>query len=120
MDSIHQTKSNPIPVLFFVSLVIPFYIQTIGFYQWASLYEKIVTTNNGFIPIENTPLSNSRYNWSWANPSMSLVLRGNQEGAIILNAQHYKGWEPFDPKTISDAQLKLYQKNALSFPSLMG
>ncbi len=102
IEKINQTKSNPIPVIFFISLALPFYFQTVGFYAWASAYEQEVLTQQGFIPIEQTKFARTRYTWKWANPSLSIVLRGDQTGSVITNGLNYYDWQPFDPHKIDN------------------
>lgn len=102
-------KRTPILILFFFSMIIPFYIQVIDFALMTSKYEHFVRTHQGMINIEKTNLKQSRYYWKWNNPCLSLLLRGDQKGAIIANDSKYKGWQPFDPLSIQ-ANLFHYQK----------
>jgi hypothetical protein len=39
------------------------------------------------------------YGWSWTNPALSLILRKDANGAIVLNAADYGGWQGFDART---------------------
>ncbi|MGR8979422.1 MAG: hypothetical protein ACU84H_04950 [Gammaproteobacteria bacterium] len=117
-----RSKYELISLLCFISLTIPFYVQTFGFYRWARIYEQEVTTRTGLISIESTRINHSYpyegYNWTWTNPSLSLLFRGNLTGAIILNKKDQFGWQPFKPDEIDDNVLGAFKKNSPLYPSL--
>lgn len=95
--NIINSKSNPIPSLVFITAIIPFYIQIIGFYNWGGVYEQEISTRMGFVSIRNTIVANSLYNWFWTNSYLSRILRGNTTGAIILNGSNDRDFQPIDP-----------------------
>jgi hypothetical protein len=95
----------------FMSLSFPFVAQTEQFYSWAKKFEQVALQTEGWIPSDQIQgLSDSKFYWSWSNPSLSAVLRGNYGGGI-LNKSTYKGWQPFDPLKTEDNPLKYYKKN---------
>lgn len=94
---IKQIKSNPIPIFLFISSIIPYYIQTIDFYNWGKKYEQEINMQTGMISIKKTLLADSIYNWFWTNSSLSMILRGNQIGALILNGDNNEAHQPIDP-----------------------
>lgn len=110
-DKTRQCKPTAFAGLCFASLMIPFYIEIIGFYTWASRYEQVVITQKGFISVDEAKLSNSRYHWGWTNPCLSILLRGNKPGAVILNSQNHHGWQPFNPFTTEDDRLSFFKKD---------
>lgn len=91
-----------IPFTLFASLVIPLFIHTFGFLNWARSFEREVTSHTGVIQLEDTKIYQSNefniYTWGWANPSLSVLLKRKPVDAIIKNSPSYKGWQPFDPE----------------------
>jgi hypothetical protein len=57
---------------------------------------QIVTTQEGFVPIEGTAVSYSRFGWDWNNTQLGLVWSAPRVRAILLNREDVL-WEPFDP-----------------------
>ena len=57
----------------------------------------VVTTEEGFVPIEKTGLSGNRCGWDWNNTQLGLVWSAPNVRAILLNAENL-AWEPFDPR----------------------
>lgn len=92
-----QIKPSSMAMLLFISSIIPFFIQTVDFYYWGKAYEQEIRTRTGFVPIQNTKIAHSPYNWFWTNASLSMVLRGNHSGAIIINGTNYSDIQPIDP-----------------------
>lgn len=88
---------------------------TFGFLKWAKKYEILSSQNSGLVPINLIGTrsildAGNKFNWPWANPTLSILLRGSAD-AIILNQSNYSGWEPFDPKTINPAMLSRFIKD---------
>ena len=109
------SDSAMIPLLLFISFVIPFYFQVWGFYRWASAFEQEVVTRRGVIPIDTTKLVDAEYEpyiCQWTNPSFSIVLRGDQPGAIIANKRSYDGWQPFEPDAVDQHLLQSFKKKS--------
>ena len=57
---------------------------------------QIVTTQEGFVPIERTAVSDNRFGWDWNNAQLGLVWSAPHVQAILLNKEDVS-WEPFDP-----------------------
>ncbi len=102
-----------IPLFLFISLLIPFFLQSFGFFKWLGIYEQEVLANHGVVLTVNSKIlqNNNIYDTLWTNPSLSVVLRGDQKGAIFVSPG--KGWAPFDPHQVPDDILKSYKKNSL-------
>lgn len=115
-DKIKEVSPNPIPLFLFLSLLLPFYFQSMGFYLWSGEYEQLVMTHKGIIPIDQTSLAQKKFHWAWVNPCMSLLLKANQQGAILANASDYRGWQPFDPHNNSFEFMQSYSKKTRTFP----
>lgn len=94
---IKRTLSNPIPMLIFISSIIPYYIQTIDFYNWGNKYEHEINVQKGMISIKKTILADSIYNWFWTSSFLSMILRENQAGALFLNGDNNEALQPIDP-----------------------
>ncbi len=87
-----------LPSLLFGALLVPNLVHTYGFHDYLGRFQAELASRKGFVRIDSTALGQgkpSTYGWTWTNPSLSLLLRENEQQAIILNAQAV-GWEPFD------------------------
>jgi hypothetical protein len=117
---IQGNKSPLIVLLIFITLSIQLFTYTSGFYVWAKNYEAEVLNRSGLVPIENTsiskPIGNAVYTWIWANPSLSMLLRINNVGAIILNERDYQGWQPFDPSKIDKNFMNGFNRVSRLYP----
>ncbi len=73
------------------------------FNDYLNLIRQEVNSKTGFIRYEDTKLNDlklDKFSTSWAYPSMSILLRKTEAGAVILNPEIYNGgWQPFDPLT---------------------
>ena len=103
---------------FFLTLSLVFFIYTVGFYVWAKTFEFEALRISADTHIEDTriPLDDKmpylfgvKYNyfsWDWGSPTLSILLRGNDE-SLILNSSDYKGIDPLRsikkyPKSLSN------------------
>ncbi len=69
-----------------------------GFADFLACFRNQVNANTGLVRLTDTKLAADGcgpYGWSWTNPSLSILLRRDASGAIILNAAG--GYQPFDP-----------------------
>lgn len=69
---------------------------------------KIVDSDKRYIFIDETPLSDSHYRWSWNNSLLSLVWSGTCVSTIVLNT-------PDDPQGPIDPRKRLILTRYLSF-----
>jgi len=58
---------------------------------------QVVTTREGFVPIEQTAACDSPFGWDWNNTQLGLAWSGPRVRAILLNRKDVP-WEPFDPR----------------------
>ena len=88
--------------VFFIALSIPFLSHLGKLRDWNQAFEKEVNQQSGLLVWEELPLSlnepDKSYSYNWNNPSISLLVRNNLTGAIILTPKGTP-WEPFDPNT---------------------
>ena len=68
----------------------------------------VVQSNARYVSIDETPLKNSHYRWSWNNSLLGLVWSGGCVNTIVLNS-------PDDPQGPFDPQEKLVLKRYLKF-----
>jgi hypothetical protein len=60
---------------------------------------EIVTREKGYIPVEETMIKDSPYQWGWNNTELGLVWSYPCVRAILLNSPNIR-WEPFNPREI--------------------
>lgn len=72
----------------------------ISWNDWARFrgeFERVLTHNRGYIPVEHTPLRRDRSRWGWTSPILSVLWSGGCVRAVVLNPPNTV-WEPFDPR----------------------
>jgi hypothetical protein len=83
----------------FVGLLIPSVIQTVQFGAYLRAVDAFVNAASGQVPnadfVAAVPLA-KRYGWSWAFPSISLVVRRVDSDAIVLNLPNVDYIAPFE------------------------
>lgn len=100
----------------FVGLSIPVLVNSIRFSAWMHDFESAAVGVEHWIPIDETPAYHGGglydgFSWPWANPALSLIVRGNND-AGVLNHSGYRGWQPFEPERMSDNPLENYRKGS--------
>lgn len=89
-----------LPILMLTALIIPDIHHTLGFRRFIHMFKEATDSQVGIQAAESTKLLIPEaivYSWAWTYPTLSLLLRRNEHGAIILNPKYYIGWQPFDP-----------------------
>jgi hypothetical protein len=111
-----------VPATLLVALLALDMRHSLGFSQYADCFRAEVTTSSGLVPFEATRLQDPEcrpeYVWGWTNPSMSLLLRRDDSGAIVLNREQHE-WQPFDPFA-GLPDLSRYYGNAGAGPAFGG
>jgi hypothetical protein len=84
-------------IAFFATMTGLMLYHTHGYYQWAQRFEQEAIALQMHTPINQTGINpngnyTNGYNWGWANPSLSILLRGNAE-AMVLNHIDNRGVE---------------------------
>jgi hypothetical protein len=79
----------------------------VGFYQWAKQYEHEATIKTGVLQVEKTQIDTAGYFWSWTNPALSILLRGDN-GVIFYNKD--EDWQNFNPEIVDKNPLSSYKK----------
>jgi hypothetical protein len=72
-----------------------------GFPAFIQSMQRYVNSHTGLVPLETAQaelVQPERYGWPWIYPSLSLLLRQSEQGALILNGTDVQGWQPFDPR----------------------
>ncbi|WP_338442404.1 hypothetical protein VZG28_05425 [Synechococcus elongatus IITB4] len=107
--------SSVIAFLIFLSFSIPSIVHDYKFFFWIKEYRVVAASLPAWVPIDETKLYSDRkelydlFAWSWSNPSLSLILRGDESGGL-LNSRLYKGWQPFDPEQLQDNPLQSFHE----------
>ena len=66
--------------------------------SFRSEFKSVLTSNHGYVRVEDTTLSNNDQLWGWTNVILSyLWSEGHIVNAVVLNAKD-NVYEPFDPK----------------------
>jgi hypothetical protein len=107
----HVISAGYVITALVITLSIPFYIKTFGFYDWARKFESEAQNQTGPVPIDETGIYLGEFYWDWTNPPLSILLRGNSTG-IILNSRKYKGWQPFDLEKLPINPLGAFEKSS--------
>lgn len=105
-------SSSVFAFILFISLIIPLNSYSIEFNSWLNDFEKTARLVENWVPVDETDVyldltKYDLYSWSWSNPSLSIILRGNSDGGI-LNESNYNGWEPFVPQEFKTNPLLKY------------
>lgn len=100
----------------FVGMSIPVLVTTFRFGEWIRDFESAAVAAKRWIPIDETPVYRGGglydgFSWPWANPALSLILRGNHD-AGLLNHSGYEGWQPFEPERMSGNPLGNYGRGS--------
>ena len=108
---------NLVSTVIFFSLYIPFISYDIGYYKWSKIFEFEALNLSQSTHIEKTRIyehENSKwdsgFNWSWSNPTLSILLRGKSD-VLILNHSTYSGWEP-NLKNLGKSPLDQYHRSS--------
>ena len=121
-NTVNNTYLALISVCFFVSLALPMFFHTQGFYKWGHRFERAALAIHQHTPINLAGINTNHgwthgYNWVWGNTYTSILLRGNAE-AIVLNNSGYvspatSGYERINgiggPEMSNDNQADIYQ-----------
>ena len=113
------TAPTPLPALammLFVTLAVPVFVHTWRFGAWLKSYESAAVARTDWVPIDSVPAGQdggylAGYQWGWTSPSLSIVLRANHDGGL-LNSPSYRGWDPFDPRTLRENPLRDYRRDS--------
>jgi hypothetical protein len=109
---VHRKFWFCIPTALVMELTVVDIYHSLEFRSFTGMLRNEVDSRRGLVALETTSIlerSTSKYGWSWAYPSMSLVLRSDASKAVVLNSRDYRGWQPFDPHT-SIPDLHLYYR----------
>jgi hypothetical protein len=98
----------------FIALTVPALVETYRFGAWLRSYERVAVANDGWIAIDETDAGQdggylAGYHWGWTSPSLSIVLRADAR-AGLLNSASYRGWDPFDPRTLEENPVSDYRR----------
>lgn len=101
VSSYFNIRLNRTSSRIFISFILIMVLGNLRFsgdwYNFRSQVVDIVTTNKGYIPIEETVIKDSPYRWSWNNPELGLIFSYPCVNAILLNSPNTKG-EQFTPR----------------------
>lgn len=96
-----NTKPNKVSTGMLVLFVLVMVIGNLRFStDWKNFRNQvieIVTTESGYIPIEETAVQGSPYRWIWNNPQLGIVLSYPCVEAVLLNSSDIK-WQAFNPR----------------------
>lgn len=105
--SLNRT-STKIFVLFVLVMVLGNVRFSGDWYNFRNQIVNIVTTNNGYISIEETAVKDNPYRWGFNNPELGIILSYPCVRAILLNSSDMVD-KPFDPRE------ELVLKNYVSY-----
>lgn len=114
-ETTRPTPLSAIAMMLFVALAIPVFVHTWRFGAWLKSYERVAVARTDWIPIDSVAVGQdggylAGYQWGWTSPSLSIVLRANHDGGL-LNSPSYRGWDPFDPRTLGQNPLRGYRRD---------
>jgi hypothetical protein len=111
-QKISTAHTGVISLMLFLSLALTQAIYSLEFSRWIKNFELAASKTSSWVHIDDlTPVDGfySGFNWAWTNPSLSIILRGNNTGGI-LNSKHYTGWQPFTPESVYVSPIGFFQK----------
>jgi len=89
-----------ISISIFFTLYFSFVKYDFGYYNWSKIFERESLNLTLSTNIEKTLIYGNEdtawdrgFNWSWSNPTLSIILRGKAD-IMILNHSTYHGWVP--------------------------
>ncbi|HEY0879474.1 MAG TPA: hypothetical protein VGE10_13585 [Zeimonas sp.] len=102
----------------FIGLGTAFLVNTFQFGAWVRSFESSAIEATRWVPFDDTDVYAGggvydRFSWPWANPTLSLILRGDNR-AGILNHSEYEGWQPFEPETMPTDPMAPYSRRRFS------
>ena len=112
----YQTlRHSIIPIFsFFCALSILDIQSSFEFRHYLDSITETLDTHSGLLRyetyLENTP-GDAVYGWTWTPPSLSLLLRKNEDAGLIIAPAYQQGrWQPFDPFVAIPDLSRYYKK----------
>jgi hypothetical protein len=80
---------------------------TAATWQWhgfVGMWRGVLVSHRGPVPLADTPFTapspdgqTSNFEWTWANPSLSILLSPQQRVQAMILSEYRPPWQPFDP-----------------------
>lgn len=97
----YNVQQNKISAWILIVFILVSVVGNIRFsHDWRTFRQQVVETvtqGKGYIPVEETIIKDSPYQWEWNNTELGLVWSYPCVRAILLNSPNIR-WEPFDPR----------------------
>ncbi len=109
----HRGMWTYLPLFLMIVLAAIDVYHSVQFRRFAEDFAAEIDSRRGIVALEATNIldqGGKYYGWRWTYPTTSLLLRADETKAIILNANDYHGFQPFDPQT-SLPDLRSYYKS---------